>query len=47
MFNVIQFMEKEKNGPTIPLFNVNDRIIAALQISHGPLVNLKKEMKNN
>ncbi|CAF1146923.1 unnamed protein product [Rotaria sordida] len=45
MFNVIKFIEGEKNGATIPLYNVNDRIMAALQISHGSLVNLKNELK--
>jgi len=45
MFNVIKFIEGEKNGTTIPLYNVNDRIMAALQISHGSLVNLKNELK--
>ncbi|CAF3961507.1 unnamed protein product [Rotaria sordida] len=45
MLSVIQFIEREKNGPTIPLYNVNDRIMAALQISHGSLVKLKNEMK--
>ncbi|CAF4994383.1 unnamed protein product, partial [Rotaria sp. Silwood1] len=30
-------MEGEKNGATIPLYNVNDRIMAELQISHGSL----------
>ncbi|CAF4571633.1 unnamed protein product, partial [Rotaria sp. Silwood2] len=45
MFNVIKFIEREKNGATIPLYNANDRIMAALQISHGSLVNLKNELK--
>ncbi|CAF3355830.1 unnamed protein product [Rotaria sp. Silwood2] len=45
MFNVIKFIEGEKNGAIIPLYNVNDRIMAALQISHGSLVNLKNELK--
>ncbi|CAF1011632.1 unnamed protein product [Rotaria sordida] len=38
MFNVIKFIEGEKNGATIPLYNVNDRIMSALQISHGSLL---------
>ncbi|CAF3922381.1 unnamed protein product [Rotaria sp. Silwood1] len=45
MFNVIKFIESEKNGAIIPLYNANDRIMAALQISHGSLVNLKNELK--
>ncbi|CAF3941892.1 unnamed protein product, partial [Rotaria sordida] len=45
MFNVLEFIEAEKNGPTIPLYNVNDRIMAALQISHGSMAKLKNEMK--
>ena len=45
MLNVIKFIEGEKNGSTIPLYNVNDRIMSALQISHGSLVNLKNELK--
>ncbi|CAF0779792.1 unnamed protein product [Rotaria sordida] len=45
IFNVIQFIEGEKNGPKTPLYNVNDRIMAALQISHGSMAKLKNEMK--
>ncbi|CAF1445806.1 unnamed protein product [Rotaria sordida] len=45
MFNVIKFIEGEKYGATIPLYNVNDHIMAALQISHDSLVNLKNELK--
>jgi hypothetical protein len=45
MLNVIKFIEGEKNGATIPLYNVNDRIMSALQISHRSLVNLKNELK--
>ncbi|CAF4987458.1 unnamed protein product [Rotaria sp. Silwood1] len=45
IFNVIQFIEGEKNGPKIPLYNVNDRIMTALQISHGSMAKLKNEMK--
>ncbi|CAF2602377.1 unnamed protein product [Rotaria sp. Silwood2] len=45
IFNVIQFIEGEKNRPKIPLYNVNDRIMAALQISHGSMAKLKNEMK--
>ena len=45
IFNVINFIEGEKNGATIPLYQINDRIMAALQISHGSVVNLKNELK--
>ncbi|CAF4869951.1 unnamed protein product [Rotaria sp. Silwood1] len=45
IFNVIQFIEGEKNGPKIPLYNVNNLIMAALQISHGSMAKLKNEMK--
>ena len=45
MFRVIQFMENEKNGPTIPLYNVNERLEAMLGISKQSISNLKREMK--
>ncbi|CAF1572647.1 unnamed protein product [Rotaria sp. Silwood1] len=38
MFNVIKFFEEEKDRAPIPLFNVNDRIMAALQIPHDALL---------
>jgi hypothetical protein len=32
-FNVIKFVEKEKFGAVIPLFNVNERLSSMLDIS--------------
>ncbi len=34
----------KKNGPTIPLYNVNERLSAMLGISERAVSNLKKEM---
>ena len=45
IFQVMKFVESEKEGPNIPLYNVNDRLMAMLNISHGSLVSLKKELK--
>jgi len=45
MFNVIKLIESERNGAIMPLYNPNDRIMVALEISHGSLVNLKNELK--
>jgi hypothetical protein len=45
MFRVILFLENEKNGPTIPLYNVNERLNAMLGISKQSILNLKREMK--
>lgn len=44
IFRVIKFVEAEKLGAIIPLYNVNDRLINMLGISHGSLVSLKKEL---
>jgi chromosome condensin MukBEF complex kleisin-like MukF subunit len=44
-FNVIQFVEKEKFGPVIPLFNVNERLSSMLAISMRSVERLKSEMK--
>ena len=44
-FNVIQFVEKEKFGPVIPLFNVNERLSSMLAISMRSVARLKSEMK--
>jgi L-arabinose isomerase len=44
-FNVIQFVEKEKFGPVIPLFNVNERLSSMLAISMRSVARLKDEMK--
>jgi hypothetical protein len=44
-FNVIKFVEKEKFGPLIPLFNVNERLSSMLDISTRSVERLKSEMK--
>ena len=44
-FNVIQFVGKEKFGPVIPLFNVNERLSSELAISMRSVERLKSEMK--
>ena len=44
MFCVILFVENEKNGPIIPLYNVNERLSAMLDISDRSIWNFKKEM---
>ncbi len=42
-FNVIKFVEKEKLGPIIPLFNVNEqRLSSMLNISMESVERLKK-----
>lgn len=45
MFRVILFVQNEKNGPTIPLYNVNERLNAMLGISKQSILNLKREME--
>ena len=44
IFSVIRFVENEKSGPTIPLFNVRERLVAMLGISFHSVKNLKHEM---
>ena len=44
IFNVIKFVENEKNGPVIPLNNVNDRLESMLGISLSSIRRLKQEM---
>ena len=44
-FNVIKFVEKEKFGPVIPLFNVNERLSSMLDISMRSVERLKSEMR--
>ncbi|CAF4628513.1 unnamed protein product [Rotaria sp. Silwood2] len=44
MFRVILFVENEKNGPIIPLYNVNERLRAMFGISDRSISNLRKEM---
>jgi hypothetical protein len=45
IFNVIKFVENEKNGPVIPLNNVNDRLESMLGISLSSIRRLKQEMR--
>jgi hypothetical protein len=45
VFNVIKFVENEKNGPVIPLNNVNDRLQCMLGISLASVKRLKQEMR--
>jgi hypothetical protein len=54
MFRIINFVENEKNGPVIPLFNTTDRLEAMLGISKRSIlrlrcamVNLKEEQKED
>jgi transposase len=44
-FRVIDFVEREKTGPQIPMNNTTARIVSMLGISESSLLNLKKEMK--
>jgi len=44
-FSIIDFVEKEKNDPSIPLNNVTDRLQAMLGISRRSVYRLKHEMK--
>ena len=43
-FRVIDFVEKEKAGPTIPLHNTTGRLLAMLGIGENSLLRLKKEL---
>ena len=45
-FHVIKFVENEKSGTVIPLFNVNERLSAMLNISLRSVVRLKSEMRD-
>ena len=44
IFRIIKFIESEKEGPVIPMYNVNDRLMNMLNISHGALFSLKQEL---
>jgi len=44
-FNVIKFVEKEKLGPIIPLFNVNERLSSMLNISIRSVGRSRSEMR--
>ncbi|CAF1141403.1 unnamed protein product [Rotaria sordida] len=44
MFHIINFVESEKNGPVIPLYNVDERLVKMLDISKRSVVRLKHEL---
>ncbi|CAF1328425.1 unnamed protein product [Rotaria sordida] len=44
MFHIINFVESVKNGPVIPLYNVDDRLVKMLDISKRSVVGLKHEL---
>ncbi|CAF3998146.1 unnamed protein product [Rotaria sp. Silwood2] len=44
MFHIINFVESEKNGPVIPLYNVTDRLVKMLDISEKSVRRLKQEL---
>ncbi len=45
-FNVIKFVEKEKFGTVIPVFNVNERLSSMLNISLRSVERLNSEMRD-
>jgi hypothetical protein len=47
IFNVINFVESEKNGWKIPLYNVNERLEAMLGISMRSVERLKSEFRED
>ena len=44
-FSIIEFVENEKSGCSIPLYNVNERLQTMLHISDRSITRLKKEMR--
>ncbi len=44
MFRIINFVESEKNGSQIPLFNTTGRLTAMLGISERSVYRLREEM---
>jgi len=44
MFKVINFVDSEKNGPIIPLFNANHRLAAMLGVSERSICRLRSEI---
>ncbi|CAF4001303.1 unnamed protein product [Rotaria sordida] len=44
MFHIINFVESEKNGPVIHLYNVDDRLVKMLDISERSVRRLKQEL---
>ena len=47
IFNVINFVESEKNGWKIPLYNVNERLEAMLGILMRSVERLKREFRQD
>ncbi|CAF0930722.1 unnamed protein product [Didymodactylos carnosus] len=45
MFHIINFVEREKNGPVIPLYNVNDCLVKMLGVSGRSVRRLKQEFQ--
>ncbi|CAF1652656.1 unnamed protein product [Didymodactylos carnosus] len=45
MFHSINFVESEKNGPVIPLYNVSDRLVEMLGIFERSVRRLKQEFQ--
>ena len=44
MFRIIKFVDSEKNGPVILLFNSSERLEAMLGISRKSITRLRNEM---
>jgi hypothetical protein len=44
-YRVITFVDLEKNGPKIPMYNANDRLQAMLGLSRHSISNLRQEMR--
>ncbi|CAF1338755.1 unnamed protein product, partial [Adineta ricciae] len=47
MFHVIDFVESEKNGSIIPLYNVKDRLVKMLNISERSVYRLTHELHHS
>ena len=47
IFNVINFVENEKNSWKIPLYNTNERLKAMLRISMHSVERLKRELRED
>lgn len=45
MFRIIKFVESEKEGPVIPLYNTTDRLEAMLGIGKTTVFKLRSEMR--
>ena len=47
IFNMINFVENEKNGWKIPLYNANERLKAMLRISMHSVERLKRQLRED